>query len=75
MLNEKLVKNASAALFTRAKVTHLASLPQGKIERQRRMFDRVTAMDEEGFGSCANTEACEAICPQEISTDCIVRMN
>ncbi len=68
-------KNASAALFTGAKVTHLASLPQGLIERQHRVLDMVTAMDAEGFGSCTNTEACEAVCPQEISTDYIARMN
>jgi len=68
-------KNASAALFTGAKVTHLASLPQGKVEARQRVVDMVGAMDQEGFGSCTNTEACEAICPQEISTDNIARMN
>ncbi|APZ94930.1 succinate dehydrogenase/fumarate reductase iron-sulfur subunit [Fuerstiella marisgermanici] len=68
-------KNASAALFTGAKVTHLSNLPQGKIEAQRRVVDMVATMDKEGFGSCTNTEACEAICPQEISTDYIARMN
>jgi succinate dehydrogenase / fumarate reductase iron-sulfur subunit len=68
-------KNASAALFTGAKVTHLATLPQGRIEAQRRVFEMVTAMDGEGFGSCTNTEACAAVCPQEISTDYIARMN
>ncbi len=68
-------KNASAALFTGAKVTHLATLPQGKIEANQRVVDMVSAMDDEGFGSCTNTEACEAICPQEISTDFIARMN
>ncbi len=67
-------KNASAALFTGAKVTHLASLPQGLIERQQRVLEMVTAMDAEGFGSCTNTEACEAVCPQDISTDYIARM-
>jgi len=68
-------KNASAALFTGAKVTHLATLPQGKVEATRRVVEMVAAMDKEGFGSCTNTEACEAICPQEISTDHIARMN
>lgn len=68
-------KNASAALFTGAKVTHLSNLPQGKIEAQRRVVDMVATMDKEGFGSCTNAEACEAICPQEISTDYIARMN
>jgi succinate dehydrogenase / fumarate reductase iron-sulfur subunit len=68
-------KNASAALFTGAKIAHLANLPQGKIEAPRRVVEMVAAMDEEGFGSCTNTEACEAICPQEISTDHIAQMN
>ena len=68
-------KNASAALFTGAKVTHLSNLPQGQIEAQRRVVEMVTTMDKEGFGSCTNTEACEAICPQEISTDYIAQMN
>jgi succinate dehydrogenase / fumarate reductase iron-sulfur subunit len=68
-------KNASAALFTGAKVSHLAQLPQGKLEASRRVLSMVKAMDGEGFGHCSNTTACEAVCPQEISTDAIARLN
>ena len=68
-------KNASAALFTGAKVSHLALLPQGKVERTRRVVQMVRTMDAEGFGHCTNTEACAATCPQEITTDEIARMN
>ena len=68
-------KNASAALFTGAKVSHLALLPQGKVEANRRVLSMVQAMDAEGFGHCSNTGACEAVCPQRISTDAIARLN
>ncbi|MEQ9410880.1 MAG: succinate dehydrogenase/fumarate reductase iron-sulfur subunit [Fuerstiella sp.] len=68
-------RNASAALFTGAKVSHLADLPQGRVEAKRRVVNMVNAMDSEGFGSCTNTEACEAICPQQISADRIAQMN
>ena len=68
-------KNAAASLFTAAKVSHLSHLPQGKIEGVKRVVQMVQAMDAEGFGSCTNTEACEAVCPQEITTDHIARMN
>ncbi len=68
-------KNASAMLFVSAKVSHLALLPQGKPERQRRVEAMVAQMDEEGFGSCTNTGACEAVCPKEISISHIARMN
>lgn len=68
-------KNAAASLFTGAKLAHLSSLPQGKIESAQRVIRMVEAMDHEGFGSCTNTEACEAVCPQEISTNQIARMN
>jgi succinate dehydrogenase / fumarate reductase iron-sulfur subunit len=68
-------KNAAASLFTAAKLAHLDHLPQGKIEASQRVVDMVRAMDEQGFGSCTNTEACEAVCPQEISTANIARMN
>ncbi len=68
-------KNASAALFTGSKVTHLASLPQGQVERRQRALEMVQAMDQEGFGSCTNTEACAAVCPQSITTDAIARLN
>jgi len=68
-------KNSSAALFTSAKVSHLAKLPQGKPEARMRVVNMVTQMDKEGFGSCTNTEACEAECPQNISVVNIARMN
>lgn len=68
-------KNASAALFTSAKVTHLVNLPQGKIERSARVVKMVNQMDAEGFGACSFTEACEAVCPQQISTNHIAQMN
>ncbi|MEQ8239761.1 MAG: succinate dehydrogenase/fumarate reductase iron-sulfur subunit [Cyclobacteriaceae bacterium] len=68
-------KNASAALFTGAKVSHLVGLPQGKPEAKSRVKKMVQAMDSEGFGACSFTGACEAVCPQEISIVEIVRMN
>lgn len=68
-------KNASAALFTAAKISHLALLPQGQVERQRRVLRMVEQMDEEGFGSCSNEGECEAVCPKEISISAIARMN
>jgi succinate dehydrogenase / fumarate reductase iron-sulfur subunit len=67
--------NASAMLFTSAKVSHLNQLPQGKIESQQRVLSMVNQMDEEGFGMCSNITACEAECPKEISVDNIARMN
>jgi succinate dehydrogenase / fumarate reductase iron-sulfur subunit len=68
-------KNASAALFTSAKVTHLALLPQGQVERERRVVRMVTQMDEEGFGMCSNEGECEAVCPKGISIANIAMMN
>ncbi len=68
-------KNGSAALFTAAKVTHLAKLPQGQAEAKQRVLNMVTQMDKEGFGHCSNTEACQVECPQEISVANITRMN
>lgn len=67
--------NASAMLFTSAKVSHLALLPQGEVERQRRALSMVAQMDKEGFGKCSNVTACEAECPKEISVENIARMN
>jgi len=67
-------KNASAMLFVSAKVAHLARLPQGKSERKRRVMAMVAQMEEEGFGSCTNTEACSAECPKEISMDVIAQL-
>lgn len=68
-------KNASAMLFTSAKVSQMSLLPQGKPERARRVLNMVAQMDEEGFGSCTNTYECEAACPAGISVDNIARMN
>ncbi len=68
-------KNASAMLFVAAKVSHLALLPQGQIERERRVLNMVAAMDREGFGNCTNIGSCQAVCPKEISVDFIARMN
>ncbi len=67
--------NSSAMLFTSAKVSHLAMLPQGQIERKRRVLAMVAQMDKEGFGQCSNVKACEAECPKEISVENIARMN
>ncbi len=68
-------KNASASLFVAAKVSQLALLPQGQAERNDRVINMVSKMDEEGFGHCTNTEACEAECPKEISVDYIRKLN
>ena len=68
-------KNASASLFVAAKVSQLALLPQGQAERNNRVINMVSKMDEEGFGHCTNTEACEAECPKEISVDYIRKLN
>ena len=68
-------KNASAMLFTSAKVSQLALLPQGDPERSVRVLKMIEAHDEAGFGSCTNTGACEAECPKEISLAHIARLN
>ncbi|MFW5760528.1 MAG: succinate dehydrogenase/fumarate reductase iron-sulfur subunit [Cyclobacteriaceae bacterium] len=68
-------KNASAALFTGSKISHLNRLPQGKPEAETRVQNMVKQMDAEGFGACSFTEACEAVCPQSISVSNIVKMN
>ena len=68
-------KNASAMLFVSAKVSQLALLPQGKIEAKRRVLNMVEQMDNEGFGNCSNTGACEVECPKGISLEEIARMN
>jgi succinate dehydrogenase / fumarate reductase iron-sulfur subunit len=67
--------NASAMLFTSAKVSHLALLPQGQPERARRVLAMVNMMDDEGFGGCTNFGECEKACPKEISVENIARMN
>jgi succinate dehydrogenase / fumarate reductase iron-sulfur subunit len=68
-------KNASAMLFVSAKVSHLALLPQGKVERYRRVVRMVEQMDAEGFGNCTNIGSCEAVCPKEIKMENIARLN
>jgi succinate dehydrogenase / fumarate reductase iron-sulfur subunit len=68
-------KNASAMLFVAAKVSHLALLPQGKVERKKRVKNMIAQMEAEGFGSCTNTGACEAECPKGISLSNIARLN
>ncbi len=68
-------KNASAMLFVAAKVSHLAHLPQGKVEAGRRVRNMIAKMEELGFGSCTNTGACEVECPKNISITHIARLN
>lgn len=68
-------KNASAMLFTSAKVSQLALLPQGQVEATDRVLNMVRQMDLEGFGNCSNTGACEIECPKGISLENIARMN
>lgn len=68
-------KNSSAMLFVSAKVSHLAKLPQGRIEAKARARNMVAKMDELGFGGCTNTGACEVECPKNISITNIARLN
>lgn len=68
-------KNSSAMLFVSAKVSQFALLPQGKVEATQRVLNMVRQMDEEGFGNCSNTGACEIECPKGISLENIARMN
>jgi succinate dehydrogenase / fumarate reductase iron-sulfur subunit len=68
-------KNGSAALFTSAKIAHLGLLPQGQVEKDRRVLAMVARMDDERFGACSNEGECEAVCPKEISIQSIARMN
>ncbi len=67
--------NASAMLFTAAKVTHLGLLPQGQPERAIRVLNMASTMDNEGFGGCTNHGECSAVCPKSISLDTIARLN
>lgn len=67
--------NASAALFTAAKISHLDLLPQGQPERHQRALRMVAQYNQEGFGSCTNIGECEAVCPKEIKLEVIGRMN
>ena len=68
-------KNASAMLFVAAKVSQLALLPQGQVEKERRARKMVAQMDAEGFGNCTNQFECQAVCPKEISVAFIAQMN
>jgi succinate dehydrogenase / fumarate reductase iron-sulfur subunit len=68
-------KNASAVLFVGAKLAHLLLLPQGQVERERRVVRMVEQMEREGFGACSNEGECQAVCPKEISTDHIQVLN
>lgn len=67
--------NSSAMLFTAAKVSHLALLPQGKVERNERVLAMMKTMEDAGFGNCSNTGACSLSCPKEIGFENIARMN
>jgi len=67
-------KNASAHLFVGAKISHLSLLPQGQVERRRRVVAMIQQADAEGFGSCSNEGECEAVCPKEIAISSIARM-
>ena len=67
--------NGAAMLFTAAKVAHLATLPQGKVERDQRVLSMVTQMDDEGFGACTNHYECTAACPKGVPIDAISTMN
>ena len=67
--------NASAMLFTSAKVTHLGLLPQGNPENYKRVVSMLNQMDEEGFGSCSNIGECAAVCPKQIPLDVIANLN
>ncbi|MBX2797738.1 MAG: succinate dehydrogenase/fumarate reductase iron-sulfur subunit [Myxococcales bacterium] len=67
--------NASASLFTAAKITHLSTLPQGQPERQLRVLAMVQAMDDEGFGGCSNHGECAAVCPKGVDLATIAQLN
>jgi len=67
--------NASAMLFTSAKLVHLNSLPQGQVERNKRVWKMIRTMDDEGFGGCTNMGECAAVCPKDISLTFIAKMN
>ena len=67
-------KNASAMLFVSAKINQYSKLPQGQVEHNERVKNMTTQMDDEGFGSCTNTGACEVDCPKEISINKIANL-
>ncbi len=68
-------KNASASLFTAARVIHFAKLPQGQAEQEERVLNMAEQMDKEGFGACSHTGSCSAACPKEISLEVIAEMS
>ena len=68
-------KNSSAMLFVSAKINQFAQLPQGQVENKSRIFNMLTTMEDENFGSCSNMGACEAECPKEISVNNIIKLN
>jgi succinate dehydrogenase / fumarate reductase, iron-sulfur subunit len=68
-------KNASAMLFVGAKVSQFAFLPQGKVEREKRVRAMIAQMEKEGFGNCTNYYECEAVCPKEIKVSMIAKLN
>ena len=68
-------KNASASLFTAARVLHFSKLPQGQAEQEERVLSMVAQMDKEGFGACSHTGTCSVACPKEISLESIAEMN
>ena len=68
-------KNASASLFTAARIAHFSKLPQGQAEQEERVLNMMDQMDKEGFGACSHTGTCSAACPKEISLDTIAEMN
>ena len=72
---EGVCPNGSAMLFTSAKITHLAMLPQGQPERYTRVKSMMAAHDEEGFGGCTNIGECSAVCPKQIPLDVISQLN
>ena len=67
--------NASASLFTAARVVHFSKLPQGQVEQEERVLNMTAQMDKEGFGACSHTGTCSAVCPKEISLETIAEMN
>ena len=68
-------KNASASLFTAARIFHFSKLPQGQAEQDTRVLNMVAQMDKEGFGACSHTGTCSSVCPKEISLETIAEMN
>ena len=67
--------NGSAMLFAASKVTHLAMLPQGRVEAKRRVRLMIGAMEREGFGNCSNHYECQAVCPKGIKATFISKLN